>query len=203
MNGTKLYAGTDHAKHAKRAKERLEMDAKIKLNPSKDQRVKSLHDARPRIESLEAELKEAGVEFTRPEIKTLAAARDYIGEPETRLKPTPAEVAPLAKPTVKLPAEIKNLVASKSSPSTLATFEAIQAEIFAAATGLDRIKSLAKHSESYLSAAAKARAERNYTKEAELLKARQRLETRKAYELHAADKETRRAIELQSRIPDL
>jgi hypothetical protein len=106
-------------------------------------------------------------------------------------------------PAIKVPAEVKNLVTSKLSSSTLPSLEAIAGELANAATGEQRFELLTVRAGDYLSAAQKARAEKNYAKETELLRARQRLETKAAYELNALDPATRKAVERQSRIPDL
>jgi hypothetical protein len=70
-----------------------------------------------------------------------------------------------------------------------------------AATGSNRVRLLNKHAASYLVEAQKARADRDYAKEAELLRARQRIQKREAYELFALPAAERKTIERQSSIP--
>jgi hypothetical protein len=175
----------------------LEEGAKKKLNANNNgSKVKSLYESVPRIEALEAELTSAGVEVPdRPKIKTLGVARDYIANLKSLLpKPVVPEskaqsrtpIAPvgslpaLAKPTAKVPAEVKNLVTSNLS--VLPSLETIRAELKAAASGEQRIKLLSAHAENYR---AKIKAEKNLVAQTALLRQLNRIETHKAYELYA------------------
>jgi hypothetical protein len=87
-------------------------------NSMSETKIKSLGDAREIISELEAK-----IGYKRPlnqePIRTLNAAKGYISFLQAKL----------GKPSVKVPAEIKNLVASKLSSSSLPTLEAIAAEL--------------------------------------------------------------------------
>jgi hypothetical protein len=105
------------------------------------------------------------------EPKTLSAAKEMLASMKRPSKPSVRQsVATVAKLTG----------ASVGDPDALAD---IQSQLDAVTSPAEAAALLQKHADSYLILAQKARAERDYAKEAELLRVRARIEKRHAYAL--------------------
>jgi hypothetical protein len=169
---------------------------------------KTLSAAHAEIDSLRAQLGLEPIAYDKRS-RALGSANEVIESLRSQLASRPAKpaapssVAP-SRPIEEVRAEIIKLVASNASAlSALPELESIQAELNATASGFERVKLLATASKDYVTAAAKARTEKDFKREAELLRSRQRLEIRRAYELFSLPPAERKAIERQSRMPDL
>jgi hypothetical protein len=160
--------------------------------------VKSLQEAKPYIEKLEAELKASGTETPeRPEIRTLGAAKDYIEileklkRPETAQK-LPTTVEPVSaglfdieassRRVAALSAHLPAKVAAKLQPQVDCNgLMAVQAALDKAKDPADKIQVLQSAADNFRAQAAKAK--NMSIEQLDLLKMKAKCETRLAYEL--------------------
>jgi hypothetical protein len=146
--------------------------------------IKTLDAARAEIVSLRSQLGLPPLASAK-QSKTLASAK--------------VSIESLRKQLVAGKSTLPNAIEAKNLLTALPSLESIKAEL-ENKSRVERIKSLASHAETYKAKAVKARSEKDYKAETQILRDLQRITNRHAQELFAAGPEAMKAF--KRRVPN-